>query len=88
MSLGYSTLLIRANGFANQQLLGVRLGRACIEGNYSVTRVAKHLGVSRQTVYNWFVGNYSPQKILLPAVQTLLHTINNTLETAANPASE
>lgn len=88
MSLGYSTTLVRANGLAKQQLLGVRLGRVCIESGVSVARVAGHLGVSRQTVYNWFAGRRAPQKILTPAVQALLHTISNTLETAAKTASE
>lgn len=36
--------------------LGNQLGRWCIYHDFSVVRVSKALGVTRQTVYNWFLG--------------------------------
>lgn len=36
--------------------LGNQLGRWCVHRDFSVVRVAKALGVTRQTVYNWFMG--------------------------------
>ena len=41
--------------------LGVSLGRAAIKKGISVVDIASSLGVSRQTVYNWFVGAYDPK---------------------------
>ena len=36
--------------------LGNQLGRWAIYHDFSVVRVSKALGVTRQTVYNWFEG--------------------------------
>jgi hypothetical protein len=35
---------------------GNQLGRWAAHHNFSVVRISKALGVSRQTVYNWFEG--------------------------------
>jgi len=35
---------------------GNQLGRWAIHLNFPVTKIAKALGVTRQTVYNWFAG--------------------------------
>jgi hypothetical protein len=61
-SYGYSLRLVKLNGAALVSSLGVQLGRACIEHNVPVVAVAEHLGVSRQTVYNWFIGRSIPMK--------------------------
>ncbi len=61
MSYGYSLRLAELNRSADQQSLGVRLGRVCISENIPVSNVAKRLGVSRQTIYNWFSGASVPQ---------------------------
>lgn len=76
MSYGYSARLIKQNRNADRQLLGVRLGRACIKSNTSVTEVAELLGVSRQTVYNWFSGEKNPQNVLVDAVTKLIATLS------------
>ena len=60
MGYGYSVRLFKDNAAANPALLGVQLGRMCIERDISVQAVAAALGVSRQTIYNWFRGDYSP----------------------------
>jgi hypothetical protein len=61
MSYGYSKRLVQLNNNADQGLLGVRLGRVCIENDVPVSVVAAHLGVSRQTIYNWFCGVSTPR---------------------------
>jgi len=37
--------------------LGTQLGRWAIYHDFPVTRISKTLGVTRQTVYNWFTGS-------------------------------
>lgn len=76
MGYGYSARLIELNKQADKRLLGVRLGRVCIKHNIPVADVASTLGVSRQTVYNWFTGDTSPQRVIAPAVQNLLVSFN------------
>lgn len=44
--------------------LGNQLGRWAIHHDFSVVRISKALGVTRQTVYNWFLG-----KDIFPAYQ-------------------
>ncbi len=72
MSYGYSARLIALNKEANSKLLGVKLGRVCIKRNIPVSLVASELGVSRQTVYNWFTGANTPLNQSVGAVQALL----------------
>lgn len=56
MTKGYSTLTVQEVKEANQNLLGVKLGRICVERNIPVTDVSDYFGVSRVTVYSWFRG--------------------------------
>ena len=72
MSYGYSARLIALNKEADSKLLGVKLGRICIKRNIPVSLVASELGVSRQTVYNWFTGANTPLNQSVGAVETLL----------------
>jgi transcriptional regulator with XRE-family HTH domain len=72
MSYGYSARLIDLNKKADPKLLGVRLGKMCIKHGMSVAEVAELLSVSRQTVYNWFIGSSNPQNIVVDAVERLL----------------
>jgi transposase-like protein len=55
---GYSKRTIRMNRRANNQSLGVQLGRYCMAKDVPVSDVAEFFGVSRQTVYNWFVNKH------------------------------
>lgn len=62
MSLkGYSLSLLKANQAADQKLVGVQLGKYCINKEIPVVDVAETFGVSRQTVYSWFIGQHEPQ---------------------------
>jgi len=56
MPNGYSLTTVDAIQNANSALLGVQLGRICIEHDISAKDVAEFFGVSRMTVYNWFKG--------------------------------
>jgi len=60
MATGYSIRVAEAIQSANDTLLGVRLGLTCLELDVPVTEVAERLGVTRPTVYSWFVGKSDP----------------------------
>jgi hypothetical protein len=75
MSYGYSAKLVALNRQADKENLGVRLGRACIKEDISVSMVASALGVSRQTLYNWFMGKSSPQPMMVDLVTRYLARI-------------
>ena len=62
MSIGYGYYTREDNFKADQQLLGVKLGRTCIKMDIPVAHIHTFFGVSRQTVYNWFAGKYEPSK--------------------------
>jgi DNA-binding phage protein len=76
MAYGYSVRLIELNKRANPRLVGVRLGKVCIKRNIPVSAVARELGVSRQTVYNWFVGESNPQNLIVDAVEQLIELLS------------
>ena len=58
---GYSQIIVEANQSANKTL-GVILDALCIALKYPASQVAKDLGISRQTVYDWFSGKTKPHK--------------------------
>jgi transcriptional regulator with XRE-family HTH domain len=58
--VGYSIRLLHGNRKASKKRFGVRFGRHCIDSNISVIEVVDKLGVSRQSVYNWFLGKHEP----------------------------
>lgn len=74
MSYGYSTRLVQLNKKADDRMLGVRLGRACIENDVPVFSVAMALGVSRQTVYNWFCGITTPRAKLAADIENIIQS--------------
>lgn len=54
--MAYSQKIIDAIADA-PKTLGNRLGRWAVHLDFPVTKIAYALGVTRQTVYNWFMGN-------------------------------
>jgi transcriptional regulator with XRE-family HTH domain len=72
MSYGYSARLIELNKKADPKLLGVRLGKVCIKHGVPVAKVAEVLSVSRQTIYNWFIGVSNPQNTIVSSVENLI----------------
>lgn len=77
MSYGYSARLIEINKRADDARLGVALGRVCIALDIPVSSVASQAGVSKQTVYNWFMGLYDPHVKCHELVQDLISKLHN-----------
>lgn len=75
MNNRYSLNIVLANQEAEQTRLGVKLGKKCIKLGVSVAKVAGTLGVSRQTVYNWFIGAYDPKPELTDDIKDLIRTL-------------
>lgn len=69
--LGYSLHMQQLNKKADAKNLGVRLGRYCIRCNIPVITVAKQMGLSRQAVYNWFVGRSAPSAEMAQKISEL-----------------
>ncbi len=59
--------------------VGNQLGRWAIYHDFSVVRISRALGVTRQTVYNWFFG-----KPIFPAYQDRAAWLLKILETSPN----
>jgi predicted DNA-binding protein YlxM (UPF0122 family) len=53
--MAYSQKIIDAIADA-PKTLGNKLGRWAVHLDFPVTKIAYALGVTRQTVYNWFIG--------------------------------
>ena len=75
MSTGYSLRIRDLNAKADKRKIGVRLGRACIKHDVPVMVVAKHMGVSRATVYNWFCGISVPQDTTVGLIEHYLSSL-------------
>lgn len=52
---GYSMRVVMALQNADSELPEIQFGRFCVRNNIPVDRIAAELGVSRMTVYNWFL---------------------------------
>jgi hypothetical protein len=71
----YSVKTIHAVKNGNHSL-GNKLGREAVSLDFSVIRVSKLTGATRQTVYNWFIGG----EVIAPyraSVEKLLDILNN-----------
>ena len=64
-----------ANQQADQKRLGVKLGKRCIKLGVPVAHIAEAMGVSRQTVYNWFIGAYDPKADVAIEITELLRKL-------------
>lgn len=76
MSYGYSQQLVVANRRASKKSPGVMLGRVCIAADYPVVEIAKDIGVSRTTVYNWFTGVCIPADKHMSRINELIQELN------------
>jgi hypothetical protein len=63
----YTVKIVTLNSRANDDLLGVQIGRFCISKDIPVSEVAARLDVSKTTVYKWFIGAADISKHLRPA---------------------
>lgn len=77
MSYGYSARIIKLNKKADGKLIGVRLGRICIKRDVSVSEAASYLKVTRQTIYNWFIGFSNPKGKKLDVINCFLDTLKH-----------
>lgn len=64
---------------ATPKSLGTQLGRWAIHHDFSVVRISRALGVTRQTVYNWFFG-----KEIFPAYRDRAEWMLEILRTSPN----
>jgi hypothetical protein len=65
--INYTVKIVQLNAEANQDLLGVQIGRFCISRGTPVSEVAAALDVSKTTVYKWFTGTSDVSKHLRAA---------------------
>ena len=72
---GYFNSMIRRVQEADSGLIGVRLGLVCISNDVPVERVSTELGVSRQTIYSWFIGKHKPTRRMTPDIEALIEQI-------------
>ena len=74
---GYSTRIVHLNKAASARgNMGVKLGRECIKRGIPVAVLSDYLGVSRQTIYNWFSGATSPTGETKAAIEGILKSNN------------
>lgn len=73
---GYSIRVAEAIKEADGSLLGVQLGRACLARDIPVSTVAKALGVTRQTVYHWFLGLSEPRGKTIDAIKSYIASLD------------
>jgi DNA invertase Pin-like site-specific DNA recombinase len=73
---GYSYKLVKANREADPELIGVLLGKACIESEVPVSQVAEAFKVSRMTIYSWFTGVSKPHPRKAALILKFLSKIN------------
>lgn len=73
---GYSIRVADAIRGADGNLIGVQLGRICLEHDLSVVEVARTLGVSRQTVYGWFSGAVMPHPYYQRVIKAWIDEFN------------
>jgi transcriptional regulator with XRE-family HTH domain len=78
MSRGYSLRIRDLNAKADKRKLGVRLGRVCIKKDVPVAVIAKRMGVTRATVYNWFCGASAPQINLTSLIEVYIAELEST----------
>lgn len=75
MSRGYSVSVVESIKQADRELLGVRLGLACVYNGIAVAQVAHDLGVTRTTIYYWFCGVRSPHPEIVADVEAYLNSL-------------
>ena len=72
---GYTTLFVQAVNDATPFFLGVKLAKICIKLDIPVADVAEYLGVSRPTVYSWFLGKRDVAPKYAEQVQKLINKL-------------
>lgn len=85
---GYSQKMYYAVADADQRLLGVRLGAACIDAAIPVQIAAQWFGVTRQGMYYWFTGETGVAEKHRVKVEQVIGVLLAALRDKALPASD
>lgn len=82
----YSDQLMAAVAAGDFKKLGVRLGAACIGAGIPVQVVARWLGMSRQGVYFWFLGETEVAERHKDKVEKIMRVLRAAMDAGALPA--
>lgn len=82
----YSDKTIAAVAAGDFTKLGVRLGAACVGAEIPVQVVAKWLGLSRQGVYFWFLGETEVAERHRVKVEAIIQVISAATKAGELPA--
>jgi hypothetical protein len=74
---GYSRKFVQANKAADNEHIGVMLGRICVSRDIPVQDVAEYLSVSRQAVYMWFLGKSLPHPTMRDTIRELIKKLKS-----------
>jgi hypothetical protein len=74
---GYSRKFAQANKTADNEHVGVQLGRICVSRDIPVQDVAEYLSVSRQAVYMWFLGKSLPHPNMRDTIREMIKTLKS-----------
>jgi hypothetical protein len=69
---GYTIRIAKGIKEADGNLMGVKLGRVCLAQDIPVAAVAETFGVTRQTVYYWFLGRSEPRGPACEAIEAYI----------------
>jgi transcriptional regulator with XRE-family HTH domain len=69
---GYTIRIAQGIKEADGNLMGVKLGRVCLAQDIPVSTVAEALGVTRQTIYYWFLGRSEPRGPACEAIEAYI----------------
>jgi hypothetical protein len=83
-TFGDKLLLTLQNG--DPSLLGIRLGRLCVEANLPIAYVATALEVSRNTVHLWFRGRMI-QEHRFKVVSAFMYLVEEDMKNGTLPAT-
>jgi hypothetical protein len=83
----YGDKLLRSLQTAEEETLGIELGRVCVAANIPAAYVAIALEASRMTVYSWFRGQ-DIRRNRRKIVRTLVELMKQDLETGILPAKD
>jgi hypothetical protein len=72
---GYTIRVAQGIKEADGNLMGVKLGRVCLAQDIPVATVAEALGVTRQTIYYWFLGRSEPRGPACEAIEAYIASL-------------
>jgi len=75
MEIGYSKRIADRIKEQDATLPWVQLGVICIDRDIPVSHVAEFFGVTRQTVYHWFLNKTKPQERYLEKIKEAIEKL-------------